>query len=173
MPTPPSLEITPIDAGDAATGLVALGLFWLWVGLLWVLTARKRRAKTVGTVLVREPGDARQTFLLVSSALAALVIGILVPHGPKGQVLGLAVGLALALGVYSPRAGEASAGREGISFGWEAWPWGAVSRWRLLGEHLRVEVAGRWLALRVDSKELQILEELLEERLPGRRSPLM
>lgn len=155
---------------SVSTGLLSLASLWLFAGFVVTTGLRGWRRGVVG----EELAHAREGFplpeLLCAAVGVGVAAGILVPSGPQTLFLLFCGALAAGIALQSPRSHEARVGAGGFSYAWEAWRWEEVRAWRLLGEHLRVDVGERWLAVRVEDSARERVAHFLESELADRKS---
>jgi len=142
----------------------------LAAALLVVLAWRSRNRARVGAVrLSVRPRRKARAALLVAAWLAAAA---LVAGSDVGRSLESLLVLALALGLLAANMGfqDSRWGERGVQRGWHARRYDELEGWRLIGEHVRWQLRGEWLATDVPPAEHAGLRAVLEAAAPGRES---
>jgi len=152
-----------------AAGLLALMSFALLAALAVTLALRALAAARLGPALHRaraRPG--RRLAALAALALLG-VLACAVPGAPTAAAL-LALGLSVALVVFTPAVGDTAVGPKGVQAGWQAARLADLEEWRLTGEHLRWCARGEWLASEAPPEHHPALRAALESQAGERES---
>ena len=123
-----------------------------WLGLLAglaaALQARSRRRWAVGPPLVTErPPLFPRVIAVAWLALVAVVVAACTSGEARALVPLFLVTVLLTGTVFLALPRGAVVGEQGVSLGWRSAPYSGLQEWRLIGEHLRFRVGGRWHAV--------------------------
>lgn len=138
---------------------------------LGALLFARRARQALGTTLCRA-GRGRTVRVAVLALVAASGLGLARSAGQLPWPVAAALCLAVAGTLVRPGGDEEACGTEGVRRGWTVRSFAALEEWRLVGEHLRFRVGGRWLAVRLPREHQGATRERLQALAPGRESPL-
>jgi len=154
---------------DLLRWILTLALLEAGLALVLVLGARARAAALVGATrgVQRGPRALASVLLVVLLALAAAAL--IAPEPQRGPVLAL-LGLSALVAWAQPVGLDGALGERGVRHGWRVRRLADLEEWRLTGDHLRVRLAGEWVAVRLPRERHAEARALLEAGCGARES---